>query len=122
MLTIVVSGPKSSEPQVRTALASQGFQVQPHVYDHGLPEVLTQEAHLAGEEPPQPVAFVTVLADEDQLDAVAACAQTLSYVLRLHHETPPEPKPSEAQVLAATLADMRREINELKAKQAPYVS
>lgn len=103
-LTIVVSGPKSSEPQVRTALASQGFEVQPTVDDHGFPP-----------EAGQLVAFVTVLADEDHLDAVAACAQTLGYRLRLHHETPPEPEPDP---IAATLADMRREIDELKARVA----
>jgi hypothetical protein len=112
-LTIVVSGPKSSEPQVRTALASAGFQVQQTVHDHGLPEVLTEEARLAGEKPAQPQAFVTVLTDEDQLDAVTARAQTLGYVLRLHHETPPEPTPDP---LTATLADMQRQIDELRAK------
>jgi hypothetical protein len=102
-LTVVVSGPKSSEPQVRTALASAGFEVQKTVDDHGFPP-----------ESGPPVAFVTALADEDQLDAVAACAQTLGYALRLHHDTPPEPEPSEAQILAATLADMQREIAELR--------
>jgi hypothetical protein len=105
-LTIVVSGPKASEPQARTALASQGYVVQKTVHDHGFPP---------GEEPE---AFVTVECDEDQLDAVAKCAQTLGYRLRLHHDTPEPAPPSEAQVLAATLADMRREIDELRAKVA----
>ncbi len=99
---IVVSGPKSSEPQVRTALASQGYTVLKTVHDHRFPP----------DESGQPEAFVTVLADEDQLDAVAACAQTLGYRLRLHHDTP------EAMQLASTLADMRREIDELKARVA----
>jgi len=105
--TIVVSGPRSSEPQVRTALASQGFEVQRTVDDHGFPPV---------EGPP--IAFVTVLADEDQLDAVAACAQTLGYSLRLHHETPPPAEASDEMKLAATLAEMRAEIDELKARAA----
>jgi hypothetical protein len=105
---IVVSGPKSSESQVRTALASQGFQVLKTVHDHRFPP----------DESGQPEAFVTVLADEDQLDAVAACAQTLGYRLRLHHETPEPAPPSAAMQLAATLADMQREIDELKAKVA----
>jgi hypothetical protein len=110
-LTVVVSGPKSSEPQVRTALASAGFEVQKTVHDHGFPPV---------EGPP--VAFVTVLVDEDPsvpgttLDAVAATANTLGYVLRLHHETPPEPEPSAEMQIAATFADMRREIDDLKAR------
>jgi hypothetical protein len=111
-LTIVVSGPKSSEPQARTALASGGFTVLPTVDDHGL------HAHASGEEPPQPAAFVTVTADEEQLDAVAERAATLGYVLRLHHETPPEPEPSAELQLAATLADMRREIDELRTRLA----
>lgn len=105
-LTIVVSGPKSSEPQVRTALASAGFEVQKTVHDHGFPPSKRK----------QPVAFVTVTAEEDQLDAVVACASTLGYRLRLHHETPPEPEPSAEMRIAATLADMRREIDELKAR------
>jgi hypothetical protein len=112
MTTIVLSGPKSSEPQVRTALASQGFEVQRTVDNHGLSDVLTEEARLAGEQALQPVAFVTVTADDDQLDAVAACAQTLGYVLRLHHETPPPPTPDP---IAATFADMQRQIDELRA-------
>jgi hypothetical protein len=117
-LTIVVSGPRSSETQVRTALASRGFEVQHTVDDHGLPDAFTQEAHLAGETPSQPIAFVTVTADEDQLDAVAACAQTLGYSLRMHHETPPPAEPSDEMKLAATLAEMRAEIDELKARVA----
>ena len=56
---IVVSGPKSSEPQVRTALASQGYTVLKTVHDHRFPP----------DESGQPEAFVTVLADEDQLDS-----------------------------------------------------
>lgn len=105
-LTVVVSGPKSSEPQVRTALASQGFTIQKTVHDHGFPP----------DESGQPVAFVTCIADDDQLDAVVACAQTLGYRLRLHHDTPEPPPPSTAMQLAATLADMQREISELKAR------
>lgn len=105
-LTIVISGPRSSEPQARTALASQGYVVQKTVHDHGFPS----------DPDGNPEAFVTCITDEDQLDAVAACAQTLGYRLRLHHETPPTPEPSPEMLLAATLADMRREINELKAR------
>lgn len=111
-LTIVLSGPKSSEPQARTALASQGFEVQRTVDNHGLPDAPT------GEPPAQPVAFITVTAEDEQLDAVASCAQTLGYQLRMHHDTPPPHEPSEAEQLAATLADMRREIDELKARVA----
>jgi vacuolar-type H+-ATPase subunit I/STV1 len=105
-LTIVVSGAKSSEPQVRTALASQGFTVQKTVHDHGFPP----------DPDGNPEAFVTVVAEEEQLDAVAACAASLSYRLRLHHETPEPSPPSAQEQLAATLADMRREIDELRAK------
>jgi vacuolar-type H+-ATPase subunit I/STV1 len=108
MITVVVSGAKSSEPQVRTALASAGFQVLKTVHDHGFPP----------EETGEPIAFVTVLAEEEQLDAVAKCAASLSYRLRLHHETPPEPTPSAEMQIAATLADMRREIDELKDRVA----
>jgi hypothetical protein len=111
-LMIVTSGPKSAEPQLRTALASRGFQVQPTVAAHGLPD------HPQGKKAKQPVAFVTVLTEDDQLDKVEGCAETLGYVLRLHHETPGAPEPSAEMELASTLADMRREIDELKARAA----
>jgi hypothetical protein len=109
-LTIVLSGPKSSEPQVRTALASGGFTVLSTIDDHGL------HPHASGEEPPQPVAFVTVTAEHEQLDAVAERAATLGYALRLHHETSLEREPSGGMQLAATLADLRREIEQLRAR------
>lgn len=107
-LTAAVSGPKSSESQVRTALASQGFQVLKTDHDHRFPP----------DESEQPVAFVTCIAETEQLDQVVACAQTLGYRLRLHHNTLEPQPPSPGVQLAATLADMRREIDELKARVA----
>ena len=108
-LTIVTSGPRSSEPQVRTALASQGYEVQRTIDNHGLPDSATEKNR--DKKSKQPVAFVTCIAPDDQLDAVVACAQTLGYQLRMHHDTPEPPAPDPP---TSTLADMRRDIEELK--------
>jgi len=108
MLTIILSGPKSSEQQARTALASAGHAVQATAHDHGLAETVT------GKKIRQAVAFLTV--EGEDIDAVAATVQPLGYALRMHHKTPePQPPSVEAQ-LASTIADMQREIAELKAK------
>jgi hypothetical protein len=113
MLTIVLSGPKAAESQVRNAFASQGFEVQRTVDNHGLPDSATEKDR--DKKSKQPIAFVTVTAPDEQLNAVRECAETLSYRLRMHHDTPPEPAPDP---LMATLEDMQREIDELKARVA----
>jgi vacuolar-type H+-ATPase subunit I/STV1 len=109
-LLIVLSGPKSSEQQARTALAASGYTVQNTDHNHGLPD------HPQGKKVRQATSFVTVEADEGQLDAVAAAASSLGFHLRMHH-TKPEPAPVSAeQELAHTLAEMRAEIAELREK------
>jgi hypothetical protein len=112
MNTYVLSGPKAAESQVRTALAAAGFEVQRTIDDHGLPDAQIEEGRDAA--PPQPVAFVTVTASDDQLDAVAATASTLSYVLRMHHETPEPAPPSGEQAVAEKLADLQAQIDALR--------
>jgi hypothetical protein len=109
-LTIVLSGPKAAEQQARTALAAAGFTVEPGGHDHGLPE------RASGKKVRQAVSFLTVRAED--VDAVASCAASLKYVLRLHHETPEEPEPSLEHRLIEELAALRAEVNELKARAA----
>jgi hypothetical protein len=109
-LLIVLSGPKSSTQQARTALAASGYTVQNTDHNHGLSD------HPQGKSVRQAVSFLTVEAPEDALDDVAACASSLKFVLRMHHPKPEPPEPSPEQQLAATLADMQREIAELREK------
>jgi hypothetical protein len=108
LLTIILSGPKTVEQQARTALASAGYSVHPTSHDHGLPSTPT------GKKVRQAVSFLTVEAED--VDAVAATVAPLSYVLRMHHDTPEPPVPSAEERIAATLAGMQREITELKAQ------
>lgn len=106
-LTIVLSGPKTAESQARTALASAGFCVHGRARDYGLPD------HAHGHKR-QTVAFISC--EGDDLDRAVKVAKTLGYALRLHHGTVPEPEPSPMETIAATLAEMQREIAALKAK------
>ncbi len=106
-LTIILSGPKTAESQARTMLASAGYTVHPQGHDYGLPET-------TGKKPRQAVSFLTV--EADNIDAVAATVRPLRYMLRLHHHTPSPVEPSAEEKLLATLADMQREIAEIKAK------
>lgn len=107
-MTIVLSGPKTVEQQARTALASAGYTVHPAGRDHGLPATPT------GKKIRQAASFLTV--DGDDIDHIAESVASLGYVLRMHHDTPETPEPSAEDRIAATLADMRREIAELKAQ------
>ncbi len=83
MLLIVLSGPKTSASQARNALASAGFQViaagDAAERHHGLPD-----SPVANVEAPEPVEFVTVRAEEGDLDRVAATGAPLRFVLRSH--------------------------------------
>lgn len=107
---ITLSGPKVAEQQARTALAAAGYAPHPNGHDHGLPATVT------GKKVRQAVAWITV--ETDDVNGPPAAVGSLGYVLRMHHETQPEPEPSAESQLAATLADMQREIAELKAKVA----
>lgn len=107
-LTILLSGPRSSESQARTALAARGFAVHGTDHDYGL------SPHPAGEEIVEPQAFVTV--DGDDVNLALGTVSPLGWHLRLHHESVPEPQPNPIVALTATLAEMRAEIAALKAR------
>ena len=100
-LTMLLSGPKSSVPQARNALAASGFQSPETGHDHGMPVE-------AGE------GFLHVLGDD--LDAAVEVVQPLGFRLRLHHATPPAAKPSAEQLIAEELARLRAEIDDLKGR------
>lgn len=82
MLTIVLSGPKSTASQARTALAGSGFQPDASDHDHGLPATVT------GAKVRQAQAFVTVQGDD--VNAAHSAVSPLGWVLRAHWETPRE--------------------------------
>ena len=103
-LTIILSGPKSSMPQARTALSGVGA-VQPGEHDHGLSPLAS------GEDTREPQGFITLLGGD--VDRALAVAQTLGWSLRMHHETPEIPAPNSLDV---KLARMQAQIDELKGR------
>lgn len=108
ILTIVLSGPRASEQQARTALASAGFTVDPDGHDHGLSK------HPQGKKPRHAVAFLTV--EHDDVDAVAECARPLNYMLRMHHEKPPTPELGFEQRLMEELQSITARLDALEAR------
>jgi hypothetical protein len=105
-LTIVVSGPKATVSQAKTALAGSGFDVQATPHDHGLPATVT------GEEIPEAQGFIAILGSD--IDAAHEAVRPLGWALRAHWETP-EPKADPGADLARTLAAMQAQIDALKA-------
>lgn len=64
-----------------------------------------------------PQEFVTVhVADADELNAAVAAVEKHGWVLRVHYPEPAAPEPSPESNIAATLAEMRAEIETLKTK------
>jgi hypothetical protein len=104
-LTIVLSGPKAAEPQARTALAAARFDVQPQTHDHGL---------AANDKGRQAITFIT--AHGENIDKAADAVRQLGWTLRMHYATPEPAVPNAEQRLADELAELRRELAELKAK------
>lgn len=102
-LTIVLSGPKSSQSQARNALASAGITVHATVHDHGLEDL----SH-----PGQPDAYLTV--EHSDINQAHQTVEPLGWRLRAHWHTP-EPKPPR-QDLMATIEAMQRRLNALEAK------
>ena len=111
MLTIYLSGPKAAESQARTALGSRGFKVLDTVRDHGLPPFATE-----GEATSEPQSFIQC--EGDDINAANDAVSPLGWRLRMHHNPPQVLPPDPDQETAATLAEMRRELDELKAKAA----
>lgn len=106
MWHVTVSGPKSSSAQAKTALGRFDFL---HYLDLGLPEYASETTKKK-----QPQGFLTVQATD--VDEVVKAVAPLGWALRMHGP-PPESLPGNREhALLATLADMRREIDELKAK------
>lgn len=107
-LTIVLSGPKAVEQQARRTLAALGFAVEPAApgHGHGLPE----NEH--GDQEQEPHSFIHVLGDD--VDRAHQAVQAIGWRLRMHYETPEPAPPSWEEVLARDVADLKRELRELK--------
>ncbi len=110
---VVLSGPASNRAKAEVALEQAGIPLLPadHYAQMDWERKLTPLA--SGEKPKTAQAFITVA--HPDINAPVAAVEKHGYVLRVHHEMAPEPQPSVEQVLTATLAEMRAEIDALKA-------
>lgn len=108
MLTIALSGPASTRAQAEVALEDARIPIYPT--DHWAP------MHWPTKFPGETDEWITV--EHDDVDHIARTVEPAGWRLRLHYETPPKPEPSPEQKLAATIAEMRAEIDALKARTA----
>lgn len=119
MLTIVLSGPRSSETQARNALVAAGYDVQDTVHDHGLPEDPVDPEHRPKgyKTPRQAVAFLTVHGED--IDGPVEAVRGLHYQLRLHHPGIAVPlKPDPAVELLTRVAALEAEVNDLRGERS----
>lgn len=123
-----LSGPEHTRANVDVALEDARIPHLPEKH-HGmmdwtskLPPFASEEAEKAAKKSKRlggPQGFVTVhLADADELNAAVAAVEKHGWVLRVHYPEPPKPEPSPESKIAATLAEMRAEIDALKARAA----
>ena len=105
-LTIVLSGPKVAEQQVRNALTAAGFGVQAHDHDYGLPPI-----HVEKKRAREAHSFVTV--EGNDVDKATETVGSLGWRLRMHHETPEPKPPSTEQLLLAKLAELELKVADL---------
>ena len=133
MYTIALSGPAKTLAKAEVALETARIPVLPvggpcpcgghdgkgchHVNHLGGPAGHHALMDWGSKFPGDTDAWLTV--EHDDIDeAVAAVAKAKGWRLRVHYPTPDAPKQTGEQVLTATLAEMRAEIAELKAKVA----
>jgi hypothetical protein len=124
-LIACLSGPERTRANVDVALEDARI---PHLPDdhHGMMDWTSKLPPYASEEAEKqakkhkhhgPQGFVTVhVADADGLNAAVSAVEPHGWALRVHYPEPPKPEPSPERQIAATLADMRAEIDALKAK------
>ena len=109
-LTLALSGPERTRAACELAIEDAGLALLPsdhHArwdWEHKLPA------------PKKHGWTHAIAADADALNACVRAVEPHGWVLRAHFDTPPKPQPTPAQVMAATLAEMRAEIDALKAK------
>lgn len=103
--TITISGPRDDLARVELALEDAGVPILPE--DH--------HEHSWGAKVPVEDGEMVLTVDHPSVADVARLAESVGWRLRTHHPALGAPQPDP---LAATLADMRREIAELKARVA----
>lgn len=104
-ITVVLSGPKTSASQARNALAARGLELVPGDHAHGL------SAAPSGDEPTQPVAFITARADHP--DTAVEAVAGLGWVLRMHHTTPVPLPASDLEGVMSRLSIAEQKITQL---------
>ncbi|HEY1690055.1 MAG TPA: hypothetical protein VGF95_14465 [Solirubrobacteraceae bacterium] len=105
-LIVVLSGPKTTAQQAKTALAAAGLTVTDATHSHGLAGRKSE----TGKRGRQAVAFLTVESDGDDPTPARDAVVGLGWQLRSHRVKGPPLKPS----LGVTLARMQAEIDALK--------
>jgi hypothetical protein len=106
--TIALSGPADSRAAAEVALEDAGLALLPSDH-HALMDWRSKFP-----DTPDDVAWITVLGKD--VNAAVRAVEPCGWALRVHSPTPVPPKPSDAQVLTATIAEMRADIDALKAK------
>lgn len=123
-IVVTLSGPEKTRAKAELALEkarltiipSKEWPVQRESYQAKHWPHLT--AHPSGHEPNEEHGFVAVLAEtEAAFHAAYGVVAKAKWVLRVHRELGEKPKPSPADGLAATIAQMQAEIAALKAER-----
>lgn len=110
-LTACLSGPERTRAQAAVALEDARIPILPS--DHYA--VMGWHGRLVADSP-SGEAFLSVLVrDAEQLNEAARVVESAEWRLRVHYYTPEKPQPSAEQRIAATLDEMRAEIERLKA-------
>jgi hypothetical protein len=127
-LIACLSGPERTRANVDVALEDQRIPQLPddhhaqQAWGSKLAPYASEEAEKAAKKSKrgtEPQGFIAVhLADADDLNAAVSAAEPHGWVLRVHNPEPPKPEPSPESKIAATLAEMRAEIDALKARGA----
>jgi hypothetical protein len=89
---------------------------------HGMMDWSTKLPLKRSEDDPEltePHGFATIhVKDGEHLNAAVAACEPHGWSLRVHYPEPDRPEPSPESKIAATLAEMRAEIDALKARAA----
>ena len=105
MYTIALSGPERTRAQAEVALELARIPILPD--DHHAP------MPWASKFPEDDDAWLTV--EHEDVDVAARVVESAGWRLRVHYPAPEKPKPTQEQIMAATIADMQAEIAALKA-------
>lgn len=109
-LTCCLSGPERTRAQAELALETARIPIVPD----GHYSLMGWETKLQLDD--KHALLNIQVRDAEQLNQAVTVVEKAKWVLRVHHDTLPEPEPTAEQTLAATVEEMRAEIAALKAK------